>query len=460
MKPPLPRMKILGENLLIKEKKCIFASKRTHKSRSFDMNIYDWIVIILPVLVSLFAVRWIYFKILKIAKVKNLVDNPDARKLQKTPVPVVGGLAVFFGLILGLLAGIAMMGLLGAEVQQLAGITPSPRLLPIVLAMSIMLYVGCMDDIMGLSPKARFAIEILVILGMIFSSGICVDSLHGLWGIADIPWTVAVPLTVFAGVGIINAVNMVDGVNGLSSGLCITCSMLFGLYFLGIGDYVNAVLAFSMAASLFHFFVHNVFGEQSRMFIGDAGTMVMGVLMTWFVMCTMHDAGHSYSLSHNYCPTAMVVAILSVPVADTLRVMTMRVLHGKSPFSPDKTHLHHAFVGIGVSHSITALSEILINIAVVGIWYLSVRLGAPLHCQLYTVVLVAAIFVWGTYAFLVYEQHSHSSIAQWLRHFSPKTHLGKTEWWQRLTYRLDAPEFDQHERKNLRERLERKFMNR
>ena len=138
------------------------------------MNIYDWIVIILPVLVSLFAVRWIYFKILKIAKVKNLVDNPDARKLQKTPVPVVGGLAVFFGLILGLLAGIAMMGLLGTEVQQLAGITPSPRLLPIVLAMSIMLYVGCMDDIMGLSPKARFAIEILVILGMIFSSGICV----------------------------------------------------------------------------------------------------------------------------------------------------------------------------------------------------------------------------------------------------------------------------------------------
>lgn len=107
MKPPLPRMKILGENLFIKEKKCIFASKRTHKSRLFDMNIYDWIVIILPVLVSLFAVRWIYFKILKIAKVKNLVDNPDARKLQKTPVPVVGGLAVFFGLILGLLAGIA-----------------------------------------------------------------------------------------------------------------------------------------------------------------------------------------------------------------------------------------------------------------------------------------------------------------------------------------------------------------
>ena len=424
------------------------------------MDLSVFVIIGLPVVVSLLAVRWVYFKILKIAKEKNLVDNPDARKLQKVPVPVVGGLAVFFGLLFGLLCGITMMNLFAGDIGMLSGIISVNRLLPIVLGMSIMLYVGCMDDIMGLSPKARFLIEILVILGLIYSSGISVDSLHGLWGIDEIPSVVAVPLTIFAGVGIINAINMVDGVNGLSSGLCITCSMLFGLQFFCIGDYVNAVLAFSIASSLFLFFIHNVFGNQSRMFIGDAGTMVMGVLMTWFVMCSMHDAGRGMILDYAYCPTAMVVAILSVPVADTLRVMTMRVFHGKSPFSPDKTHLHHAFVGIGVSHSITALSEILIDVIVVAIWYLSVRLGAPLHCQLYTVVLVAAILVWGTYAFLVHEQNSNSRIARWLRGFSPKTHLGSTEWWQRLTYRLDSPEFDEHERKNLRERLERKFVNR
>jgi len=424
------------------------------------MDLSVFAIIGLPVVVSLLAVRWVYFKILKIAKEKNLVDNPDARKLQKVPVPVVGGLAVFFGLLFGLLCGITMMNLFAGDIGMLSGIISVNRLLPIVLGMSIMLYVGCMDDIMGLSPKARFLIEILVILGLIYSSGISVDSLHGLWGIDEIPSVVAVPLTIFAGVGIINAINMVDGVNGLSSGLCITCSMLFGLQFFCIGDYVNAVLAFSIASSLFLFFIHNVFGNQSRMFIGDAGTMVMGVLMTWFVMCSMHDAGRGMILDYAYCPTAMVVAILSVPVADTLRVMTMRVFHGKSPFSPDKTHLHHAFVGIGVSHSITALSEILIDVIVVAIWYLSVRLGAPLHCQLYTVVLVAAILVWGTYAFLVHEQNSNSRIARWLRGFSPKTHLGSTEWWQRLTYRLDSPEFDEHERKNLRERLERKFVNR
>jgi hypothetical protein len=156
----------------------------------------------------------------------------------------------------------------------------------------------------------------------------------------------------------------------------------------------------------------------------------------------------------------MVLAFLAVPVADTLRVMTMRVMKGLSPFNPDKTHLHHAFVGMGISHSITALSIVLINLAVVGTWYIMVEVGAPINCQLYAVVIVAAVLVWGTYFFLDHEHRSNSRKAKWLREFSVKTHLGRKEWWQRFTYYLDAPEFDEHERKDLRKKLENKFMNR
>jgi UDP-N-acetylmuramyl pentapeptide phosphotransferase/UDP-N-acetylglucosamine-1-phosphate transferase len=180
------------------------------------MNWYALIMISISALVSLLAVNWIYFKILKIAKEKNLVDNPDARKLQKNPVPVVGGLAVFFGLIMGTLAGIAIFGFFGSDTVNGNDMITVSRMLPIMLGMSIMLYVGCMDDILGLSPKARFLIEILVILGLIFSSGISIDSLHNMWTIGEIPTWIAIPLTIFAGVGIINAINMVDGVNGLS----------------------------------------------------------------------------------------------------------------------------------------------------------------------------------------------------------------------------------------------------
>ena len=420
---------------------------------------YTLISILVPALSALLAVRWIYFKILKLAKEKGLVDNPDARKLQKFPVPVLGGLAVFFGVTFGMLTGCALYYTFNEDIIGQATEFTSTRLIQVMLAMSVMLYTGSLDDILGLSPRTRFVIEILVILGIVLSSGACMDSLHGLWGVHDFSWWVAVPLTVFAGVGIINAINMVDGVNGLSSGLCITCSALFGVVFLYIGDIANAILAFTMVASLLPFFVHNVFGDKSRMFIGDAGTMIMGILMTWFVICIISSNGYTTLIYDDVCIVAMVLAFMSVPVADTLRVMTMRVFKGKSPFSPDKTHLHHAFVAMGVSHSITALSIILINLAVVGTWYVAVKTGASLECQLYSVIIVAAILVWGSYIFLEHESRSNSRKAQWLRNFSIRTHLGRKEWWQRFTYFLDAPEFDEHERKNLRNKLERKFLN-
>lgn len=420
---------------------------------------YTLISILVPALSALLAVRWIYFKILKLAKEKGLVDNPDARKLQKFPVPVLGGLAVFFGVTFGMLTGCALYYTFNECITGQATEFTSTRLIQVMLAMSVMLYTGSLDDILGLSPRTRFVIEILVILGIVLSSGACMDSLHGLWGVQEFTWWVAVPLTVFAGVGIINAINMVDGVNGLSSGLCMTCSALFGRIFLNIGDVANAILAFTMVASLLPFFVHNVFGDKSRMFIGDAGTMIMGILMTWFVICIISSNGYTTLIYDDVCIVAMVLAFMSVPVADTLRVMTMRVFKDKSPFSPDKTHLHHAFVAMGVSHSITALSIILINLAVVGTWYVAVKTGASLECQLYSVIIVAAILVWGSYIFLEHESRSNSRKAQWLRNFSIRTHLGRKEWWQRFTYFLDAPEFDEHERKNLRNKLERKFVN-
>lgn len=220
-----------------------------------------------------------------------------------------------------------------------------------------------MDDIMGLSPRARLVIEVVTVLGLIYADGGCIDTFHGLWGIHDFSWWIAVPLTVFAGVGIINAVNMIDGVNGLSSSLCTTCFVLYGIVFMRAGDVANAVLAFSMAAALIPFMVHNIFGLKSRMFIGDAGTMVMGILMIWFTICLLRsDSPYSYYESaNNVNLIAFALAVLCVPVFDTVRVISMRMLKKKSPFHPDKTHLHHVFINVGVSHFITTVTELLIE---------------------------------------------------------------------------------------------------
>lgn len=392
------------------------------------------IPILMGCVTAFLAVKWIYFKILKVSFEKHLVDNPDARKLQKRPIPVVGGLAVFFGLVAGMLAA-------GAYLHTFGAASELTNMASILCVMSVMLYTGAMDDILGLTPKSRFVIEILSVLALIFGSGMCIDTFRGLWGIGQFSWWIAVPLTVFAGVGIINAINMIDGVNGLSTGLCVMCSILFGGAFIKVGDITNAVLAFTMAAALLPFIIHNVFGLKSRMFIGDAGTMVLGVLMTWFVMCLLsHNSRVAYySDAYNVNLIAMSLAILSVPVFDTLRVMTMRVAKGKSPFKPDKTHLHHVFVTVGVSHFITSMSEILIGLLITAIWALSVVLGASVNWQLYIVVAAAAVFVWGTYAILHFNARNHTNFLHWLTHFSVKTHLGRTSWWKKITEWLDAP---------------------
>lgn len=388
----------------------------------------------IPAIVAIGMVHWFFFKILRIAKDKNLVDNPDARKLQKTPVPVLGGIAVFLGLVAGTLTGEAILTVLHID--------DTMPVLPVMLAMVMMMYIGAMDDVLGLTAVSRLVIETVAIAGMIFASDWCIDTLHGLFGISTIPWWFAVPLTIFAGVGIINAVNMIDGVNGLSSGLCIMCCVFFGMAFVDIGDEGNAILAFSMAGALFPFLMHNVFGQTSKMFIGDAGTMVMGMLMVWFCISLLDCHNEKlYMLSApNMNMVCFTLAVLSVPVADTLRVMTMRVRHGKSPLKPDKTHLHHAFILVGISHSVTALTEISLGIMVVVLWRVAVMLGANANVQLVVVIASSALLVWGTYALLRINARKHTAFLHYLTRIGLKTQIRRYSWCMALERWLDAPE--------------------
>lgn len=390
--------------------------------------------LLIAALASMMAVHWIFLKILKIAKVKGLVDNPDARKLQKTPVPVLGGIAVFFGLLFGLLVFACM------HMNVLNGITP------VLIGASIMLYVGSLDDITGLSPRARLGIEVAVMLGVIASTGMCVDSFHGLWGLYDLPSWVAVPMTVFAGVGIINAYNMVDGVNGLSSGLCIASSCLLGTIFFSRGDWSDTVLAFCFAGALVPFYIHNVFGKRSKMFIGDAGTMVMGFLVSWFIIRVLSSSNgivtEPSEQGNIMCLVAMMLAVASVPVFDTLRVMGMRMVKGGSPFKADKTHLHHIFIASGVSHLVTSLSEILINVLIFALWLLGYKCGLSQEGQLYLVIAVSVILVWGTYLFLSYQEKHNTDMFVKFNEMSRATHWGSKQWWKRIQSIVDRGAYE------------------
>lgn len=400
------------------------------------------IILLFPAIASLVSVNWIFLKILSIAKRKGLVDNPNARKLQKAAVPVMGGLVVFFGLLAGMATYIV-----GCMYWDIPINILNNSLLVVLLCCSVMLYVGTLDDILGLTAKSRLLIEVLTMLVLIFGSGLCVDSFHGLWGVNNFNWWIAVPLTVFAGVGIINAYNMVDGVNGLSSGLCIICSIILGVICFKRGDFSNSVLAFCFTTSLIPFLLHNVFGKRSRMFIGDGGTMVMGLLISWYSIkiLSSDNADSLTCMTIDGCEMgliAMMLSVVSLPVFDTLRVMTLRIIKGKSPFDPDKTHLHHAFVAVGVSHYITALCEIIINVLICALWYGTYRLGASVDMQIYVVVVSSIILVWGTYFLLnrIVCKHPDSSLFRWAR----ATHLDNTKWWYSIQNYLDKGSFEDY----------------
>lgn len=364
-------------------------------------------------LIAVLGVCWIHPRLVAIALDKNIVDNPDARKLQRKPIPVLGGIAVFFGTVIGLgCAGIAC---------------DCSDLFIVVVAMMIMLYTGTLDDILDLSPALRFLVEIGTVLLLVFVGGYVLDDFHGLWGLGQIPRGVAIPLTVFAAVGIINAINLIDGVDGLSSGYCIMASIQFGVLFWLADDPVMAILAAVSAGSLIPFFFHNVFGKTSKMFIGDGGTLVMGIVMSVFVIRILrHGSMSEVYDAANIGLVPFTLAALSVPVFDTLRVMTARILKRKSPFHPDKTHLHHMFIRLGCSHAATTLAILVLNFFVVLCWWISYMAGCSIDVQLYIVLALSILITFGLYNFMEWHIRHKTQFVRLLHRIGYRTHLNRT----------------------------------
>ena len=366
-------------------------------------------MLLFPFLTAFLATCFIYPKVLRIALEKNIVDNPDARKLQRVPVPVLGGAPGFFGVIAGLCCADLFFD--------------CSELFPVVVAMVIILMVGIIDDIINLSPRVRFMIEILLVLFLGYATGNMIDDFHGLWGVHHVSAWLSVPLTVIAGVGIINAINLIDGVDGLSSGFCIQSCLLFGAVFYLCGDIPMLVLALLCVAALLPFFFHNVFGLRSKMFIGDGGTLVMGVLAATFVMRILSSHASAVIVDERLGLIPFTLAVMCVPVFDTLRVMTARIVRGHSPFKPDKTHLHHLFIDLGFSHIGTTVSILTLNLSVVVFWWISYLIGGSIEVQFYLVLVLSVLVTFVFYRYMRLQIKGNTAVYRFMNVIGRKTHI-------------------------------------
>lgn len=384
--------------------------------------------IALIVMFSSFLVTGLVYPfVLRFAKRRHILDNPNERKVHRSPVPLLGGIAVWTGIVAGSVATLLLMHL-----HTFSATT---------IAMTVMLVVGTIDDIKGLTPTVRFLVELVVIWVLIAVINFHIDSFHGLWGIGTLAPAIAIPLSLIAGVGIINAVNLIDGVDGYSSGFGIMAALLFSVALRKAGMIPLACISLSIAGGLIPFFLHNVFGYDSKMYIGDGGTLMLGTAMAEFVFSVLFSRSPCIRFEQQGISlVAMCLAIMSIPVFDTLRVMIARIRRGKSPFSADKTHLHHLFLEFGFSHIGTTLIILAANLGIFSVWYLSWKLGAGIDLQFYIVVglsLLATVFF---YRFMYAQLEKKSRIWELMCRIGAATHRERSGLWKlmrRISDRFD-----------------------
>lgn len=327
--------------------------------------------------------------VIKLAFKKHLTDAPNYRKLQKRPVPVLGGMSVYMAFV---------NGLFFANLFH-----PTDRLYVVIAALSVMFFVGLFDDLIDLSYKLKFLVQFGVIF-MLWTFGYRIDTLAGLFGVTHIPMLWSCLLSLFAGVGLMNALNMIDGVDGLASGLGIITSTICGAYFVTHHDPLFALLSIVFAGSLVPFFICNVFSRKYKMFIGDSGSLIMGTLAYVFTCRIIHTP--IMDGNDHFC-VAMMFAIYALPVFDTLRVMTVRMFHGHSPFKADRTHMHHIFVDLGYPHIMITTILLFINSLVIAVWYFTATFMESIDGQFFVTIATAMLLVPGLYFVLrrISKQH-------------------------------------------------------
>ena len=372
-----------------------------------------------------FIVSWIAYPfLLRFARRHNIVDNPNVRKLQREPIPVFGGPAVWVGVLCGIMFALVFV--------------TSKNMPMALLAMTIMLFVGMIDDIKDIPPAVRFLIELGIVWGIMAFSGRFINDFHGLWGMHKVSDFISIPLSLVAGVGIINAINLIDGVDGYCSGFGIFACFLFALMFFIPGIATLGYLAVVLAGGLVPFFLHNVFGKKSKMFIGDGGSLMLGVAIVIMLFNVLYNG----SLCGKYEKRGLglvpfTLAVMAIPVFDTLRVMGMRMLRNKSPFKPDKTHLHHLFIDMKFSHIGTTITILTINLFIVAIWFASYLLGASIDLQFYIVVILSLLVTFGLYVFFRSQEKKKTRFFYRCCAVGRKTHIARTGFWKFMMNLVD-----------------------
>jgi UDP-N-acetylmuramyl pentapeptide phosphotransferase/UDP-N-acetylglucosamine-1-phosphate transferase len=286
----------------------------------------------------------------------DLYDKPDGdRKLHTEYVPTLGGIALFLAFFVGFsVSGFA---------SQMQGYSY------FAAAMLMLFFTGMKDDLVGLSPLKKLLVEVAVGMMLIFGSGIYISNFYGVLGIGQLPFAVSVVITLFTMIVVVNAYNLIDGVDGLAGGIGVIASLFFGIGFFVAGDYAMAMLSAVVVAALAGYLLHNF--HPASIFMGDTGSLIIGFLLAvQAIQFVGLNESVAFTTAFGPISSVMPVAILMIPLYDTLRVFILRAKRGDSPFDPGRDHIHHILIGMGMGHRKTSLTLYAMSIAITVTTYL------------------------------------------------------------------------------------------
>lgn len=316
--------------------------------------------------------------VIKVADAKKLFDQPSAHKVHFTPIPTFGGISFFVSVLFSLIL--------------LVSFKVAPELQNFIAASIVIFFIGLKDDVYLISPIKKFLGQLLAVFILTYQGDFQLTSLQGLLGVEALHPVLSRAFTYLTFLVIINAFNLIDGIDGLAAMLGISAGIFFGISFLFAENWPYAILAFALVFGLLGFLVYNF--SPARVFMGDTGSLFLGlVLAVLSVKFINTDAQLLNKLSITETG-AMAFAAVFIPIMDTLRVFMMRIYKGLSPFDRDVNHIHHILLNKGFSHRKTALVLTFTSILFVSIAYFLQYFGIN--------VMIAFLLVGGASLFLIF----------------------------------------------------------
>jgi len=285
--------------------------------------------------------------LIKVAKLKQLVDIPgEARKLHSRRVPTIGGIIIFAAILFAFSLWLPM----GTNLAFEDLLERSIDLKYLTSSLIILFFIGVKDDIIGVSPMKKLLALIFVGFILVIMGDFRIGNFDGLLGLYEIPYWASVLLSFFVYIVIVNAFNLIDGVDGLAASQGLVISLFFAIWFYLLGNQTLMLLSAILAGSLLGFLFFNF--SPAKIFMGDSGSMTIGVILSLLAIWLINKDNSEMPFPLDQIRTPLVaMALLAYPLTDTLRIFTIRAFQGKSPFAADKNHIHHKMLLNGFTHT-------------------------------------------------------------------------------------------------------------